>query len=145
MAVDAKPLKISKKKAQDAKSFTSQDKAKRKSTLKERQEKKYPFPDSDVASMLDELLKSKVIELPEMKRPDESDKVLKAQKKAHQLISKPKQTLIQRKKTPSEFHSASKQYVKRPITLNDFMPSQLKGEELIFMTCNQIDEEYEDE
>ncbi|OMP04852.1 hypothetical protein COLO4_09244 [Corchorus olitorius] len=203
MAVDAKPLKISKKKAQDAKSFTNQDKAKGKSTLKERQEKKYPFPDSDVASMLDELLKSKVIELPEMKRPEESGKdkimelhnegliefeeevassnvasitrvipeyevltmaikfglfdpiilpvastklatsqqiggsqfsetyedednegwtlvtrhrakknhpkcvkMLETQKKAHQLISKPKQTLVQRKKTPSEFHKA---------------------------------------
>ncbi|OMO51359.1 hypothetical protein COLO4_37705 [Corchorus olitorius] len=248
MAVDAKPLKISKKKAQDAKSFTNQDKAKGKSTLKERQEKKYPFPDSDVASMLDELLKSKVIELPEMKRPEESGKVddpnyckyhrlvshpvekcfvlkdkimelhsegliefeeevassnvasitrvipeyevltmaikfgsfdpvilpvaptklvtsqqtggshfsetnedednegwtlitrhrakknhpkcvkvLETQKKVHQLISKPKQTLVQRKKTPSEFHKASQQHVKRPITLNEFTPSQLKG------------------
>ncbi|OMO52499.1 hypothetical protein COLO4_37140 [Corchorus olitorius] len=247
MAVDAKPLKISKKKAQDAKSFTNQDKAKGKSTLKERQEKKYPFPDSDVASMLDELLKSKVIELPEMKRPEESGKVddpnyckyhrlvshpvgkcfvlkdkimelhsegliefeeevassnvasitrvipeyevltmaikfglfdpiilpvastklatsqqiggshfsetyedednegwtlvtrhrakknhpkcvkmLETQKKAHQLISKPKQTLVQRKKTPSEFHKAIQQHVRIPITLNEFMPSQLK-------------------
>ncbi|OMO98935.1 hypothetical protein COLO4_13591 [Corchorus olitorius] len=245
--MDAKPLKISKKKAQDAKSFTNQDKAKGKFTLKERREKKYPFPDSDVASMLDELLKSKVIELPEMKRLEESGKVddpnyckyhrlvshpvekcfvlkdkimelhsegiiefeeevassnvasitrvipeyevltmaikfgsfdpiilpvastklatsqqtggshfsetnedednegwtlvtrhrakknhpkcvkvLETQKKAHQLISKPKHQLVQRKKTPSEFHKASQKHVKRPITLNEFMPSQLR-------------------
>ncbi|OMO86867.1 hypothetical protein CCACVL1_09415 [Corchorus capsularis] len=77
MAVDAKLFKISKKKVQDAKSFTSQDKAKWKSILKKRQEKKYPFLDSSVASMLDELLKSKVIEPPEMKRPEESDKCFK--------------------------------------------------------------------
>ncbi|OMP12238.1 hypothetical protein CCACVL1_00068, partial [Corchorus capsularis] len=96
MAVDAKPLKISKRKAQDAKSFTTQDKAKGKSTLKERQEKKYPFPDSDVASMLDELLKSKVIELPKMKRPEESDKASgrfrdKTPRQPSSLIPKPAQ------------------------------------------------------
>ncbi|OMO76521.1 hypothetical protein COLO4_25539 [Corchorus olitorius] len=53
-------------------------------------------------------------------------KMLETQKKAHQLISKPKQTLVQRKKTPSEFHKAIQQHVKRPITLSEFMPSQLK-------------------
>ncbi|OMO94186.1 hypothetical protein CCACVL1_06118 [Corchorus capsularis] len=90
MVVDAKPLKISKKKAQDAKSFTSQDKTKGKSTLKEREEKKYPFPNSDVASILDKLLKSKVIELLEMKRPEESDKVDDPNYcKYHRLVSHP--------------------------------------------------------
>ncbi|OMO73442.1 Peptidase M48, partial [Corchorus capsularis] len=105
MAVDAKPLKISKKKAQDAKSFTTQDKAKGKSTLKERQEKKYPFPDSDVASMLDELLKSKVIELPEMKRPEESDKVDDPNYcKYHRLVSHPVEKCFVLKDKIMELH-----------------------------------------
>ncbi|OMO94041.1 hypothetical protein COLO4_16538 [Corchorus olitorius] len=106
MAVDAKPLKISKKKAQDAKSFTNQDKAKGKSTLKERQEKKYPFPDSDVASMLDELLKSKVIELLEMKRPEESGKVDDPNYcKYHRLVSHPVGKCFVLKDKIMELHS----------------------------------------
>ena len=36
-------------------------------TLKELQEKKYPFPDSDLSDMLDDLLEKGVIELPESK------------------------------------------------------------------------------
>ena len=40
-------------------------------TLKELEEKKYHFPDSDVPSMLEDLLQKKVIELPECKRPEE--------------------------------------------------------------------------
>jgi len=40
-------------------------------TLKELQEKKYPFPDSDLSGMLDDLLEKGVIELPEPKRPEE--------------------------------------------------------------------------
>ncbi|OMO67811.1 hypothetical protein COLO4_29986 [Corchorus olitorius] len=106
MAVDAKPLKISKKKAQDAKSFTNQDKSKGKSTLKERQEKKYPFPDSDVASMLDELLKSKVIELPEMKRLEESGKVDDPNYcKYHRLVSHPVGKCFVLKDKIMELHS----------------------------------------
>ncbi|OMO68077.1 hypothetical protein CCACVL1_20095 [Corchorus capsularis] len=106
MALDAKPLKISKKKAQDAKSFISQDKTKGKSTLKERQEKKYPFPDSDVASMLDELLKSKVIELPEMKRPEESGKVDDPNYcKYHRLVSHPVKKCFVLKDKIMELHS----------------------------------------
>ena len=37
------------------------------------QEKQYPFPDSDISNMLDHLLELKLIELPEMKRPEEAD------------------------------------------------------------------------
>lgn len=40
-------------------------------TFKELKEKRYPFPDSDVPSMLEDLLQKKVIELPECKRPEE--------------------------------------------------------------------------
>ena len=37
------------------------------------QEKQYPVPDSDISNMLDHLLELKLIELPEMKRPEETD------------------------------------------------------------------------
>ncbi|KAH0658321.1 hypothetical protein KY289_027069 [Solanum tuberosum] len=48
---------------------------KNQSTLKELQAKEYPFPDSDIPTILDELLTKKVIALPESKRPKESNKV----------------------------------------------------------------------
>ena len=41
-------------------------------TLKELQERKYPFPDSDLSGMLNDLLENKIIELPEPKRPEEA-------------------------------------------------------------------------
>jgi len=41
-------------------------------TLKELQEKKYPFPDSDFSRMLDDLFEKGVIELLEPKRPEEA-------------------------------------------------------------------------
>ncbi|KAL0396286.1 UNVERIFIED_CONTAM: hypothetical protein Scaly_0077000 [Sesamum calycinum] len=44
-------------------------------TLKELQEKEYPFLDSDVPYIFDELLERKLIELPESKRPEEVGKV----------------------------------------------------------------------
>ena len=77
MTVNTKSFKISfkLKKFQETKSVSSQEKNKARATLKERQEKKYHFPDADVSSILDDLLKNKLIQLPEMKRPDEADKV----------------------------------------------------------------------
>lgn len=72
MAVNSKLLKLSSKSKQ---SFSSQDRSKAKITLRERQEKKYHFPDFDIRSMLEELLKNKLIQLPEMKRLEEADKV----------------------------------------------------------------------
>ena len=63
-------------KASSSSSFSfAQDKTKWKVSLKERQEKKYHFIDSDVSSMLDELLKSKLIQLSESKRPEEANRV----------------------------------------------------------------------
>ena len=44
-------------------------------TLKELQAKVYPFPDSDVPTILDVLLTNEVISLPESKRHEESNKV----------------------------------------------------------------------
>ncbi|KAA0041173.1 retrotransposon gag protein [Cucumis melo var. makuwa] len=43
---------------------------KRCPTLKERQKKVYPFPDSDVADMLEQLLEKQLIQLLECKRPE---------------------------------------------------------------------------
>ena len=42
--------------------------------LKELQEKKYPFPDSDLLGMLDDFLENGIIELPAPKRPEEVGK-----------------------------------------------------------------------
>jgi len=40
-------------------------------TLKELQEEKYLFPDSDLSGMLDDLLEKGVIQLPNLKRPED--------------------------------------------------------------------------
>jgi len=47
-------------------------------TLKELQEKKYPFPDSNLWGMLDDLLKKSVITLLEPKCPEEDGKTIDA-------------------------------------------------------------------
>ena len=52
-------------------SMPFKDTMRRLPTLKELQEKKYPFPDSDLLGMLDDLLKKGVIQLLEPKRPEE--------------------------------------------------------------------------
>ncbi|XP_009783263.1 uncharacterized protein [Nicotiana sylvestris] len=63
---------------------------KRRPTLKELEAKVYPFPDSDVPTILDELLDKKVIDLPESKRPEEIDKVGDPKYcKFHRVISHP--------------------------------------------------------
>lgn len=48
---------------------------KSKLTLREMQEKKYPFLDSDDVEIFDELVELKPIELPEMKRPEEVGRI----------------------------------------------------------------------
>ena len=54
------------------------------------QEKQYPFPDSDISEMLDYLLKLKLIELPEMKWPEEADQTNNPKYcKYHRLIGHP--------------------------------------------------------
>ena len=51
---------------------------------------KYPFLDSDVSEIFDELLELKVIDLPEMKRPDEAGKTDDPNYcKYHRLVSHP--------------------------------------------------------
>jgi hypothetical protein len=72
MVVTTAPVKISvkDKKKGDQKETRPREKDGRPS-LKELQERKYPFPDSDVPGMLEDLLEKKVIQLPECKRPEE--------------------------------------------------------------------------
>ncbi|KAH7847700.1 hypothetical protein Vadar_029231 [Vaccinium darrowii] len=72
MMVTTAPVKITAKdkKREVKKEFRPVEKDKRL-TLKELQAKKYPFPDSDVPGMLEDLLEKKVIQLPECKRPEE--------------------------------------------------------------------------
>ena len=43
--------------------------------MRELEQKTYPFPDSDIDAMLNDLLEKKVIELPECKCPEEMNRV----------------------------------------------------------------------
>ncbi|KAM1037887.1 hypothetical protein ACFX13_033378 [Malus domestica] len=62
----------------------------RRRTLKELEEKTYPFPDSDVVAMLDDLLNKKVIGLPEYRRPKEMNRTDSPRYcKFHRFISHP--------------------------------------------------------
>ncbi|KAM2903053.1 hypothetical protein COP2_002910 [Malus domestica] len=73
MTVNTSPVKISTRgKAIQAKAFRDQEMRRR--TLNELKEKTYPFPNSDVVAMLDDLLDKKVIGLPECRRPEEMNR-----------------------------------------------------------------------
>ncbi|KAH7848143.1 hypothetical protein Vadar_034268 [Vaccinium darrowii] len=76
MMITTAPVKITAKdkKREVKKEFRPVEKGNRP-TLKELQAKKYPFPDSDVPGMLEDLLERKVIQLPECKRPEEIGRV----------------------------------------------------------------------
>ncbi|KAL0405086.1 UNVERIFIED_CONTAM: hypothetical protein Slati_3822500 [Sesamum latifolium] len=50
------------------------EKPQRKLTLKEMQARQYPFLDSDVLGIFDDLLEANFIDLPEMKRPEEAER-----------------------------------------------------------------------
>ncbi|KAM2312506.1 hypothetical protein ACFXTH_022900 [Malus domestica] len=61
-----------------------------KSTLRELEQKVYPFPDSDMDAMLDDLLEKKVIELPECKWPEEMNCINDPKYcKYHRIVSHP--------------------------------------------------------
>ncbi|KAH0672192.1 hypothetical protein KY284_023279 [Solanum tuberosum] len=75
MAVTTTSMKAStKQKLKEIAAHQQTREVKNQSTLKKLQAKDYPFPDSDVPAILDELLTKKVIALPESKRPKESNK-----------------------------------------------------------------------
>ncbi|KAM2086709.1 hypothetical protein ACFX1R_024217 [Malus domestica] len=90
--VNAAPIKISSKtKANEIKRGEPPRTQNRyKSTLRELEQKAYPFPDSDMDAMLDDLLEKKVIELPEYKRPEEMNHVNDPKYcKYHRIVSHP--------------------------------------------------------
>ncbi|XP_038717270.1 uncharacterized protein LOC120010560 [Tripterygium wilfordii] len=74
MAVTTDPVKISTQKSKskfESKTRKDQTQVKERPTLKQMQEKEYPFADSEVSGILDQLLEQKLIELPTSKRPEE--------------------------------------------------------------------------
>ncbi|OIT31183.1 hypothetical protein A4A49_55384, partial [Nicotiana attenuata] len=92
MAVKATSVKVTtKQKVKEDKTPSQYSKEeKRRPTLKELEAKVYPFPDSDVPTILDELLGKKVIDLPESKRLEEIGKVGDPKYcKFHRVISHP--------------------------------------------------------
>ena len=67
-----------------------QARSNQQSILREIQEKEHPFLDSDVYDIFDELLELKLIELLEIKRPDEAGKADDPNYcKYHRLVSHP--------------------------------------------------------
>ncbi|KAM1734637.1 hypothetical protein ACFX11_020085 [Malus domestica] len=89
MTVNTAPVKISTRgKAIQTEAFRDQEM--RRHTLKELEEKTYPFPDSDVVAMLDDLLDKKVISLPECRRPEEMNRTDSPRYcKFHRFVSHP--------------------------------------------------------
>ena len=73
MVVAVEPMKISSKenKRMEKRACPMQEREKRRLTLKEMEEKTYPFPNADIRGMLEDLLEKNVIKLPEYKRPEE--------------------------------------------------------------------------
>ncbi|KAL2532074.1 Uncharacterized protein Adt_05425 [Abeliophyllum distichum] len=61
-------------------------------TLKELEEKEYPFSDSEISGILDQLIEQKIIELPEPKKPEEAGQVDHPKYcRFHQIISHPEE------------------------------------------------------
>ncbi|KAM1343606.1 hypothetical protein PS2_007715 [Malus domestica] len=89
MTVNTAPVKIpTRGKAIQAEAFRDQEM--RRCTLKELEEKTYPFPDSDVVAMLEDLLEKKVMGLPECRRPEEMNRTDSPRYcKFHRFISHP--------------------------------------------------------
>ncbi|KAA0039582.1 retrotransposon gag protein [Cucumis melo var. makuwa] len=89
MVVNTTPLKFSKRKEGRVEK-KDDGSERRRLTLKERQEKVYPFPDSDIVDMLEQLLEKQLIQLPKCKRPKQAGKVDDPNYfKYHQVISHP--------------------------------------------------------
>ncbi|KAM0989640.1 hypothetical protein ACFX15_013045 [Malus domestica] len=89
MTVNTAPVKIpTRGKAIQAEAFRDHEMCRR--TLKELEEKTYPFPDSDMVVMLEDLLEKKVIGLPEYRRPEEMNRIYRPRYcKFHRFISHP--------------------------------------------------------
>ncbi|KAM1167585.1 hypothetical protein ACFX19_030130 [Malus domestica] len=89
MTVNTAPVKIPTR-GKKIQSEGFRDQEMRRRTLKELEEKTYPFPDSDVVAMLEDLLEKKVIGLPECRRPEEMNRTDSPRYcKFHRFISHP--------------------------------------------------------
>ncbi|KAA0051896.1 retrotransposon gag protein [Cucumis melo var. makuwa] len=90
MIVQKTPLKSFSKRKETKHERNHDGDEKRRPTLRERQKKVYPFPDSDVADMLEQLIEKQLIQLPECKRPEQAGKVDDPNYcKYHRVISHP--------------------------------------------------------
>ncbi|KAL0463425.1 UNVERIFIED_CONTAM: hypothetical protein Slati_0230100 [Sesamum latifolium] len=92
MAVNTTPFKLRGKlnDTSDKKKDAPQERWPRKLTLKKMQTKQYHFLDSDVSGIFDDLLNANLIELPEMKRPEEAGKTDDPKYcKYHRLVGHP--------------------------------------------------------
>ncbi|CAA0822242.1 Unknown protein, partial [Striga hermonthica] len=92
MMINAMPVKFKEKAADKAieKKDVPKETEQRRLTLKEMQAKQYPFLDSDVSCIFDDLMEAKLIELPEMKRPEEAGRVNDPKYcKYHRLVGHP--------------------------------------------------------
>ncbi|KAL0433583.1 UNVERIFIED_CONTAM: hypothetical protein Slati_2692600 [Sesamum latifolium] len=92
MAVNTIPFKLQGKSndMSGEKNDAPQERRPRKLTLKEMQSKQYPFLDSNISGIFDDLLNANLIELPEMKRPEEAGKFDDPKYcKYHQLVGHP--------------------------------------------------------
>ena len=74
IVIAVEPVKISNKenKRMEKRACPMQKQEKCRLTLKEMEEKMYPFLDADVQGMLEDLLEKNVIKLPECKHPEET-------------------------------------------------------------------------
>ncbi|KAK4566285.1 hypothetical protein RGQ29_002502 [Quercus rubra] len=92
MNINPTPVKISTRnvKANEKRLEGGQQREMRRSSLKEWEQKVYPFLDADMPKMLEQLLKLQLIVLPECKRPEEMGKVDDPNYcKYHRIISHP--------------------------------------------------------
>ncbi|XP_070039747.1 uncharacterized protein [Nicotiana tomentosiformis] len=135
MNVNTSPVKFTTKvsKKQSMKCTSFQDKTSGKLTLKEMQEKEYSFMDSDVPAIFEEFLELNLIELTEMKRPNEAGKMDDPNYyKYHRLGSHPLEKcfffkdkvmdLACEKKIVLEYEKASANHVS--ITFGSFSPDE---------------------
>ncbi|KAL0337752.1 UNVERIFIED_CONTAM: hypothetical protein Scaly_2050300 [Sesamum calycinum] len=75
MAMNIAPFKLKSAKDNVApRNDVPYERPQRKLTLKEMQAREYPFLDSDVPEIFDDLLEANFIDLPEMKRPEEAER-----------------------------------------------------------------------
>ena len=92
----SEPIKISgKQRAEEKRRPSMRDAGKKRPTLKELQEKKYPFPNSNLPGMLDDLPEKGIIELPPSKCREKSGRTNNPKYcRYHRVVSHPSEKCI---------------------------------------------------